>query len=64
MGWVIVIVFCLVAAGWMMKVINGGHEGVQRAAKEDPGRYFVGLIVFAVIAFVILLVIGTLTGRH
>jgi hypothetical protein len=63
MQWVIVIVACLVIGGWMFRTFIPEAAAEAREGK-NTGQYFAGLIVFAVIAFVILLVIGTLTGRH
>jgi hypothetical protein len=64
MQWVIVIVACLVIGGWMFNALLGGREQAAQVRAENSGRYSVGLIVFAVIAFFLLALLGTLTGRH
>jgi cytochrome c-type biogenesis protein CcmH/NrfG len=61
MQWIIVIVACVVLGGWMFRTMLGGREMAAQARQANPGRYVVGLVIFVIIAFLGLLLLGTLT---
>jgi len=58
---IIVIVVCLIIAGFVFRTAMG-HEA-EEMAKEAPGRYWGAIGILAVLAFFVLVLLGTCTSR-
>lgn len=61
MQWVLVIAVCLLCGGWLLNLITAGQG--DKVARENPGRYWVGIVVLAIIAFFAFALLGTLVGN-
>ncbi len=62
MQWLIVIFFCLLGGFWLFKILLGSSD-LEVGMKQAPGRTLFTVVIFAVVVFVVLLVLGSLAGR-
>lgn len=61
MEWLILIPVCLLGGWWLFSTLLGGEEAKQ-AVSANPARGGAGIVFFAIIVFIGLLILGLLVG--
>ena len=62
MQWVLLILICLFGGAWLLNLVLG-KEAAADAVDADPVRGIAGIVLFAVVFFLGLLVLGWLGGN-
>lgn len=62
MEWLIIIPVCLLGGWWLFAMLLGGTGEASNAVKASPARGCAGIVFFAIIALVGLIILGLLTG--
>ena len=63
MQWLILIVVCLLGGWWLFSMLLGGTDEAQQAVNASPSRGCAGIVFFAIIVFIGLVVLGLLIGN-
>jgi hypothetical protein len=62
MQWLFLIVVCLLGGWWLFSALLGGGDQASQAVKASPARGCTGIVVFAVLVFLGLALLGLLVG--
>jgi len=62
MEWLIIIPVCLLGGWWLFSMLLGGTDEAKQAVNASPARGCTGIVVFAIIVFIGLVILGLLTG--
>lgn len=62
MEYLALVVACLFFGSFLFSLVMGGSDEVQRLMQDDPARCCLGVLFFAVVAFVAMTVLGLVFG--
>jgi hypothetical protein len=63
MGYVILVVVCLLGGMWVFSALAGGSEHAARETQRNPVRVGLVVVVLGVVVFFALVLIGLIAGR-